>query len=976
MTGVTALVIGAVILIFLPVVSEKAQVYTDVIVEFLAIQNLNKSGEIELFWRCALGGGILMLLLDRLYASIGGRRRARNAAAAHPFWKGAALLVLPNLAAFVYFGRVRVFLIFLCVEYFLLCKARPRFAFKGVALSLCTYYSLLALAAAINLTPVRLKITEARLDTASMIIAGALCCAAAAGNRERLMDALTLGFQLPVPALLLVFLVNRYFYRGEIQTVPFPIMYQGLILALTAALILFAARKSIRLLLRGVPLSSRQIVLLSTVLSIFVFHSYSSPGRFFPTDWHHTGERMIPWQQVFEQGQTLYDRYLPASGLFPMVVGFIQNVVLDGTVTSYPAAITLMTIFFSAVTIVLCYFVGGGEISLFIAVFTGIPGYDRPYMILPSLLLLMLPWLVRRRHLWLPCWIFLCFLGGLYYPVYGGAVLLASLPFGLVQLWRFIHDKEYRPLLKKPSFYIIWGLVLLPILYCTPLLLRMARHILSYASQTVCADGIAVYGSPPPDSFFRTVSGDQTRLALYYAVRIGVPILSLLAFVYLLYLYVACGGSSLRSKLRSPAFLGFFAGIGSLLVSYTYTQVRMESQALLSRSGPVVILLGGILLAVVVWKYGGRILSRGTRHCLTGAALGLAVIFSGLGSDIGRVFYCYGVGEERERIEAQVLDPVPRAGPGYIAAQSRERLVAFAETFSDPVLREYPILNLPDQLAYYALNLRASATGTTFIAKSGKTQQQILEILEKEKPLISAPPLSSFFYSYFSLSNYHIYRWMMDGGYVLGPDGLYIPPELMDRYAGGDYQSDRRTYRMMQQNLGNISSSLGRTMNRLRHLFSPGLVETFPVGENDIAWRESVPFVAQRDAADPYFLYQFARPVDGREADFLYLELDASVDTGRDPEESWVQRLYQNTAGEQYQIRVYWGSEEEELSESLCLSCHYGDGRLLIPLGSHPGWLLSRNTMIRIDFEGFQPGTRVAVKRMEFLKMDLEEAGN
>lgn len=65
-------------------------------------------------------------------------------------------------------------------------------------------------------------------------------------------------------------------------------------------------------------------------------------------------------------------------------------------------------------------------------------------MVLPVLLLLFDKALWEKPMHWLRCWIFSCFLAGLYYPLYGGALLLGTLPSGIRMLLRAIKETDWK----------------------------------------------------------------------------------------------------------------------------------------------------------------------------------------------------------------------------------------------------------------------------------------------------------------------------------------------------------------------------------------------------------------------------------------------------------------------------------------------------------------------------------------------------
>jgi len=963
--------LGAAVIAFLPGISEQPQVYKDIIVESLTMLNLNKTGELNLFWCCMVVGGILLLGIDFAFAKASAKRKTMRLATplSETMLYGLGMLIIPNLAIFLYTGSVNVFFMFLALQYVIVGAYSEKYAMKSVVLAVSINYTIVAAIAGLNLVTVSLKYSQDMIWILAMLASAIICCAVIPRGREHMFDSFVVIFQIPVPCILLAFCIDKYMYKGELLTVPFSSSYYFVMAALIAILCGFAVWKSYKLINAGKTLVAAELILLSTVISIFAFHSYISPGLFFPTDWHHFGEQMIAWQQVFGQHQSLYQDFFPVSGLFPMLIGFLQNIILKGTVTSLPAALSMMAILFAILTITLCYYAGGSIVAFFVALFLRISVYDRPYMILPVILVLILPQVIKKRNLWLQLWVFLCFLSGLYYPSLGGAVLLGALPFGIVQIVMLVKTGELKKLLKKPAFYITWLVFLAPIIASLPMLLGMAKNVMIYASQTVTADGITIFGSTPPADFTPYIPYVSVRLALYYVNQFLIPILAALIFVYCLYLFLRKADLSLTEKLTHPAFLALSSGIIMLIICYTSTQVRMDSGVLLARTASIIMLVGGIFFSVIIWRYGHLIVSRETKIVLLGISLGVSTVLAGLQPDVSSLLPYYTVAKDFEVINTALLEKVPSAGDGFISTSNKEKLLSYYDIFSKNDFRDYPILNLGDQLAYFPLNLKAAATGTTAVAKSKETQDAIIEVLEKDYPLIYDTPTNIL---RFSFTNYYLYRWMLDNDYQLGPDHLYMPADLIDKYYGKDYKSDPRTYRLMESDIGNMANSLGRSIESLMPRFQPYEAEGLSLmdAHGMISQGNGVYQLTGGKEQDPFFLYSLGDGIYGKDADFLYLKLDSSADVSRPANETFGEKMTKNTRGENYKVKVYWECKEEAMSESLSITCNYGDGKLLIPLGANPGWLLSHNTKMRIDFEdGFAAGMTVSVKKMEFLTL-------
>lgn len=105
-----------------------------------------------------------------------------------------------------------------------------------------------------------------------------------------------------------------------------------------------------------------------------------------------------------------------------------------------------------------------GEWAFFISVLFVVPSYNRYAFVLPVMLLLSLPELVKRKNLWLKAWYLTSFLQGLYYPVYGAAVCMGFLPLGIWQVLSYARSGELKKDIRKLSFWLGWGFCTIPVI--------------------------------------------------------------------------------------------------------------------------------------------------------------------------------------------------------------------------------------------------------------------------------------------------------------------------------------------------------------------------------------------------------------------------------------------------------------------------------------------------------------------------------
>ena len=455
---------------FFPLWAAKAPVFTDIIIETTAKTGINKQGELTLF-RLLTVLGLLLCCLTGFLLSARQMKHMTETPETAPADKHPAYLcylwifVFPLLGSFIIFGQKNTVL-FLGLCYFCVLavclhfKKEQALFYPCLVLPVLLYYALMAVLTVLVQISDRFILSDNQvIGTASALtLMSLLICCLPKTETDKKAERLSLLLcilQLPIPFLLVVYFVDHYLYRGERIRVAYAgfyyIFFTLLLLGLLAGEIRHMCHiaKEIRSMQytntaradRQGSLPVSRLISCATVMTIFIYHSFSAAPAFAQPDQHHHGEQMIPWQQIFGLHQSAYREYTPVSGLFPLVNGFIQNVLLHGTVSDYSPAISITVVLFAALTMWLLYRQIGGK-SLLFAVFFALPSYNRQYMVLPVLLLLFDKALWEKPMHWLRCWIFSCFLAGLYYPLYGGALLLGTLPSGIRMLLRAIKETD------------------------------------------------------------------------------------------------------------------------------------------------------------------------------------------------------------------------------------------------------------------------------------------------------------------------------------------------------------------------------------------------------------------------------------------------------------------------------------------------------------------------------------------------------
>lgn len=912
------LIAAIAVYMLLPLFGGGHQVFTDIILENVSASGLNKSGELQLFWLILFTGAFLLLLTLFLYTKIIKEKRAAEGSvkielSQYRFPLFGGILVFPFLFYLIIFQKFSFplfmgLLIFILCHFF--CKKETGRILLIFALS---YYALTALLTILVQLWDGIKISSGVLYAFSTLTGLTLSAVLLLFEKKKRSanfgNRLILILQCFLPGLLTIWLVDDYLYQGNLIRVPYALGYTVFFFVFILVSAILLIRQAVRFWSEN---DSYFIGSITPVL-IFVYHSFCAAPMYAQPDQHHHGEQMIPWNQVFDFGQSLYKEYTPVSGLFPFVNGFFQNLWLGNTVTDYSPAISITMVIFCIVTMYLIYRHVGGAYATAFAVFFTLPCYNRQYMVLPVLLLLTLPELLKKKNLWLWLWIFSCFLSGLYYPLFGAALLIGTLPLGIYQSISFKKSGDFKSYLKNPLFYIAWGILLIIVAESSPLLFRMLRHTLTYSSQTVMADGIPLLGQTPPDAFMPYLTAfSGLRQALYLTFRFLLPIAGVWVFIYCFY-HVA------KSRALRKSALFFIAGALTLMISYTYTLVRADTGRVLSRTAGILIAVTGIFLPVLLIRCGKALPGRSTRAVFIGVCFALPMMIYAQVSftknpdlwvypdgesqmvmdDAAKLYSHYEVPETFLKSEDTGLSEKYQKllGSGFMVSDQLHYITDYASVTEkcNALYEDTAYMALDGQGFYDYLGVRCSATGYIPVARSYEAQKEIWDAASQNLPVVfDIQPENS----------YYIFRFMLDAGYVYcAKDGAFYPSSLYnalydanvtDIYEGDDYRLAAPA-----TDFGLSPDSFGASMDSLSEIFIAD---------------------AERRLKEHNLPDRFK----GADYDFLYLEFS---DTAKIPEGSLLILTWSDTEGNRF--------------EGSLTSCTIKNGRLLLPMGMNSCWLLS-----------------------------------
>lgn len=959
------IIISVAAAIFLPVVSKTSQIYNDFTLGNIYWNTSNKIGELNLRWILLFIGIIGVILFEyknkkTLLISDGTKGEITSS------YYFSFLFIIPMFIYFIFTGIYDTFIVGSFLIFFAIyIKYKDRAIYFPILL-LLSYYLIKSIFYVLNIFFLQFKIFNVLFFQIAAIVFALLYFFFLINKSDEKMRDFILILQIFIPASLSIFLVNRYNYRGNIISL---IDYDRfrLIIVILMLILFFWNIISINKNKK----SNKLIITLPVIISICLCNIYGisnftsgilKPIMFVPTDWGHVGEETIPWMQFFEFRQILYHDYSAVSGLFPILKGFFHNVLLNGTMTSYFSANILFVQFFAIITIILIYKNTTSIFALCVASFIFFLPYNRTYMILPIILTLSLPNIIANRNLWLQIWLFCIFLSGLYYPLYGGALLLATIPFAIIQFILYIKSPVFHFDIKTFKFYFIWILFLIPIFLSIPLLFRMAKWVFLQASQTKIADGIAIFGQDIPEWFLKYIPSVELRRTLYYTARIMLPISSQIICIYILINFIRNKKMYFLQKIQSPAFFLILSVCIMLPATYTSTLVREDVMVITSRTGPVLLACLSIIIPIAILFYSKSIFDKKRAYILASISIFLGMFWNLTTIESIKPFnnnpnydYDYFVPDDMELIDNELLSKFPTLGRGFINLGQKNVLLSTGSLLQKIANKDETIANFGGQLLYSIIERKASVTGLLSVLNSTKTHKFILERWNEQ------PPTAILGFGN-PVNGYILYLWLLEHKYQVLPEDRSIlirPDKFQEIYGSTSITNELRYNRFDSDNLWIIPNLFGASINKLKKY----LLNEYSLLNNNSVDIYSNFYDEVQDTnfnKTPYIETIFKSPVSGFDFDYLFLDFSSLN------KDNLVSKS----------ISIYWSSEGEEYSEAKKMNlgfAPYKQEKVLVSLGVSPKWLFEKNDKIKIFFNGFTADDEITINKLILYKRDTSK---
>lgn len=922
------------------------QEYYDIVAREVAQYNMNKTGELHAVWLALVLGVAVAVVIEFLLGKI-------HDASVETDKEDDILsivigfLVIPNILLFVFNSSINYTLLILLVVSVILLAVKKYIiskyftdreaVLKILIMGVMVYFAESAVGTMLKVTvDIQNVVRQEYICIALLAIVTAVTAISLKLKKIAIIEKTTLLAQLFLPLILCTGMVTTYRYNEATMNLKMPGRYMLIMFGIIVVLQMGALYGALKRNRNVGRLETEFLILPTTIMIIVAFRMLPEAGYVYSSDFWHTGEELLPWQQIIDCGLTPYKEYNSESGLYPMFFGFIHNILLDGKVLSYNFSWFLQYLFAGLLIGAVVYKFAGGKAALLFAVFVGAYDYNRTLLLIPSVIILCILAEKEDHIRWLLGWITICFLNGLFYPIYGAALLVGTMPYGIYQAYLICKEKELK---KQVNIYkIVYAIVLgIMIVLSIPMLLRMALNVLELSAQTQLGDGItAIYPISIPEGFMPFLSSYARSLA-YVVYEFATPILVLMIFWALLYIYITKSKVSLNDKLKSPAFILLLTGAVTLPITYSFGFVRMDTGWFLARTSVVLIIFTGMVLPVFLLKYGKDYIGKTARTLVMGTCMFITFYMIGipLGNEINETRASYDVSDEYVYIENSEFDNM---GTGYIKDLSNYILTTTNRVMQEVLQDDEKIFLLSGNQAMYYLLEQGSYTkdAAIYTMADGTTQNRNIEDLEKNPPILVQ-------FDTLSLKEYYIYYWLMENEYVFYDKGgvsFFVDKERYNKVFGSAESarmamiSDYSIERFTSRNMEGTCTAWGNSMETLKGIFScymTGDVNSMTIEKN-------------------YCAMTFENGIRGFDADFIYLELEL-------PEYA-----------ENEVLRIYWSSEEQGYNAETYFEMNIQDGKVLIPMGAAPSWLLTNNTGIKFEVIGVSPYD-IRVKSVELLKL-------
>ena len=928
-----AILCSILIYFLLPIINEIPQIYNDIYILVSDNPIIFPSFEVihELNFRMFLYPFSIIILIVIEFIKIKNNEFNLSYQSCKEYKYNILLLIIPILVLFVFTEIFDIFSFFVVVSSIYIYMNYKEKAIYFPVLVFISMYFFKSLFIILNLL-FEIKISIFSIYLLSFVFSIFSFNLLISDSNKKLIKFILL-LQIFIPFNILMFTINKYNYRGEIIYFYNEHFKFQLIIWI---IFLFLFIWNIILIFKSKVTSIKYSITLPTIISVSIGNIYRNviPSLIVPNDWWHYADESMYWYQVFNLKQRLFEDISPISGLFSFVYSFFHNIILDGYISQANFAAILMIILYIIIIAILLYKKTNSLFTFFILHYfvDMFFVYSRTYLILPIMLLLSSQKLIDRKGFWIPIWIFCVFLYGLYYPSFGVGIMIASVPFGIIQLFLYIKKKEYFKDIKNIYFYFVWLIVIASIIISAPLLLKILNWILLQAGQTKYANGMRLFGQNSPSFLFPYINSNYIKDNIYYIVRILIPIIYELIVLHIFIKFIMKNKNNIAEKLNSSAFFIFTFFI-IFIPFISFQDFIQQTINLSSRITHSLIPFLSVIIPMAVLFYCKNVFVNKYKYIMLSILFSIVILkplpyFNYNSYVFSNII---DIPKNMALIDEELLKDFPILGKGFISDWHKNELLSIGKlikriTHDDDSIfldnyKEFLLANIINRKLYIAAGSR--------LFYSTEFNKFALNKLDDKNPAL--------FFGYPMF-----YHWLVKNEYKICPESdiIFLRPDRFEEFYGKAYPSNdisnsyyyqayysRYSYFYEETPYRNKAKALGRSINKLEKYFT----NQFSLIDNNLS-NNNLPYLN----VDNKLEINFNKEISGNDFDYLYLELEP------------MKNILFNS------ITVYWGDDNEEYSEEKSITFDTEKiNKYLIPIGMMNLWRFNKNSKLKIVFDNY-----------------------
>ena len=916
------------IFVLLPIISNTPVIYDDFIllIKYTAQESLY---EVEFRILLLLVSSILLILLEYIHLKNKTNYDKKNNIELSwhfIFIFSALMLYFINIT----FDNFVIYCIFISL---LISIKYNKFSLYFFVTVFIIYYFLLSICTLIDLIYTDFYINNIIIQFTSLIISIIILCKFINSNDSNVKYKwikLISFIQILIPLLLLkAVLKEQYIYNGKIFTFENSYILYRIIFVSVSLISIFV---NILKFKNNSFTSIKNIIGIPTIIAIVIYHNpYMNYYYIMNADWWHLGDEISSFYQTFFVGNKIFVDLYPISGLYGFVTSFI-NMLSGGNYSEILQSANINYLLF----IIIIYFLisknANTLFAFFISQYFYLFHYNRTFLIIPIVLSLSIPRIINNRGLWLQIWVFGIFLYGLYYASYAYAVLIGTLPFGLIQVYFYIKNKEILKDCKKIYFYISWGIIFLAIILAIPMLLNYMKWVILQSGQTNFVDGTKIFGYNPPVWFLENISSLNLRRMLYYIARIMLPTTVVLVAVHMLvnYLY-SQKNKKITEKLHNPfSFLLIFSIIFMFLTSFQ-TFVREDAERMAARSGHIILILSTVILPIAILFY-NKTFSKSYKMKIVSILIFLALLSQGP-IYVKNVLFDNNVAvtEDFQLIDYDLQRKYPKLGTGFIHKKNVDLLNTVGDELINITTTNDFIASYNQNIALYPLiNRKLFLVEDLLLLQTTDMLQFALNKMNVSPPAV------------FAKVPFYLYPWLIENNYKISPkndelllrydvfESHYGTPSAINDITNYKYLNDYIPVLPAQFEKEEVAKMMGRSIDKLKKYFT---------NEYNVVLSNNIEYI--KSSNEMIIDIQFGNTVIGKSFDYLYLEFSKET------------KIYTP-------FIVYWTLDDNIYKEenSYLINPH-NINKYLLPVGYINSWRFNEHNKIRIIITNYYENIKI-----------------